>query len=293
MGAQVKNRKILIAGSLGQLGFELLKSKPGGTECLGADLPETDITNREQVLGICREYKPDLIINAAAYTAVDKAETDVELAAAVNIGGAANLAGAAESTGAKMIHISTDFVFDGSSGRPRREDDPTGPLGVYGRTKLEGEKAVLKESPGAVIIRTSWLYSSHGANFVKTMLRLMADGKTLKVVSDQVGSPTWAGGLAMAVWKAAGSGAMEGIYHWSDCGVASWYDFAVAIQEEALGLGLLKNPGEILPVPGEEYPTLAERPAYSVMDTSKIRDELGLPGVHWRKQLRMMMKELD
>lgn len=284
--------KVLITGSGGQLGYELMKRCPAGMECRGADLPEVDITSMDQVGRLCTEFRPDVLINAAAYTAVDRAETEEAAARSVNVEGAGNLAAAAKSCGSRLIHISTDFVFDGASSRPYRVSDPTGPLGVYGKTKILGEKAVLRESPDSVVIRTSWLYSSHGKNFVKTMIKLMAERKQLKVVCDQVGSPTWAGGLAVALWSTVGKPGMKGIFHWSDNGVASWYDFAAAIQEEAVLLGLLRGRTEILPIKGEEYPTPARRPWYSVMDTSETRKELGLRGVHWRENLRIMLREL-
>jgi len=285
-------KRILITGSAGQLGFELLRRCPEGIECQGVDLPELDITNREQVARLAGDFRPEVLVNAAAYTAVDKAESDEAAALAVNVDGPANLAAVARKAGARMIHISTDFVFDGSGKRPYREDDPPDPLGVYGRTKLLGEEAVLRELPGAVIIRTSWLYSSHGNNFVQTMLRLMGEKPRLKVVDDQIGSPTWAGGLAEAVLTTIRNPKARGIYHWSDSGSLSWYQFAVAIQEEALVQGLLDKPVEIVPVPGSEYPTPARRPAYSVMDTSKISRELGLFPAPWRENLRLMLKEL-
>ena len=284
--------KVLITGSNGQLGFELMKRCPGETECRGVDLPEIDITNRDHVNGLCDDFRPDVLINAAAYTAVDQAETEEEAAFAVNVDGAGNLAEAARSCGSRLIHISTDFVFDGASGRPYQVSDPAVPRGVYGKTKLLGEQAVLRELPDAVVIRTSWLYSSHGKNFVRTMLQLMGKGKPLKVVCDQVGTPTWAGGLAAVLWEAVRRPGLRGIYHWSDNGVASWYDFAVAIQEEAVRLGLLERIVEILPIKGEDHRTPAARPSYSVMDIADTRKKLGLQGTHWRENLRIMLREL-
>ena len=284
--------KVLITGSNGQLGFELRKFRPEEIECRGVDLPEIDITNRDQVIGFCEDFRPDVLINAAAYTAVDQAETEEETAYAVNVDGAGNLAEAARSCGSRLIHISTDFVFDGASGRPCRVSDPAVPLGVYGKTKLLGEQAVLRELPDAVVIRTSWLYSSHGKNFVKTMLQLMGKGSQIRAVCDQVGTPTWAGGLAAVLWEVVRRPGLRGIYHWSDNGVASWYDFAVAIQEEAVRLGLLERIVEVLPIRGKDYLTPAARPSYSVMDISKIKEELGVQGSHWRENLRIMLSEL-
>jgi dTDP-4-dehydrorhamnose reductase len=284
--------RVLITGSNGQLGYELQKRCPAGIECRGVDLPELDISRMDQVTQLCMEFKPDVLINAAAYTAVDRAESEEETARLVNVDGAGNLAAAVKSIGSRLLHISTDFVFDGASGRPYKVSDPPGPLGVYGKTKMLGEQAVLREIPDTVVIRTSWLYSSHGSNFVKTMLKLMAERKLLKVVCDQVGSPTWAGGLAAALWATVDRPGMKGIYHWSDNGVASWYDFTSAIQEEAVALGLLDGGTEILPIKGDDYPAPAPRPWYSVMDTFETRKELGMQGSHWRENLRIMLKEL-
>lgn len=287
-----KSFRVLVAGSKGQLGYELLKRSPGGSECLGVDLPETDITNLESILKICFDFQPEVVINAAAYTAVDRAEVEVETARLVNAVGAGNLAEVAEESGSRLISVSTDFVFSGDANRPYKVTDPADPLGIYGKTKLDGERKVREKSPGASIVRTSWLYSSHGNNFVKAMLRLMKERDELKVVCDQVGSPTWAGGLAEALWMMAGKPEARGIYHWSDLGVASWYDFAVAIFEESLLLGLVPDRVRVVPVSSEAYPTPARRPFYSVMDTSKIRGLLGIPGVHWRENLRKMLREL-
>jgi dTDP-4-dehydrorhamnose reductase len=284
--------KVLVTGSRGQLGFELMKRCTAGIECRGVDLPEADITSMEQVLGLCGEFSPDVLINAAAYTAVDRAESEEEAARRVNVDGAANAASACRVSRCRLIHISTDFVFDGASRRPYRITDKPAPLGVYGKTKLLGEEAVLKELPGAAVVRTSWLYSSHGKNFVKVMLALMAEGEQLKIVSDQVGSPTWAGSLAEALWAAVSRPDFRGIHHWSDNGSTSWFEFAVAIQEEAFKLGLLQGKVEIVPVRGVDYQALAARPAYSVMDTSETRRELGMNGSPWRDNLRIMLKEL-
>lgn len=289
---EMRAGKVLIAGFRGQLGFELMKRCPAGIECRGVDLPEADITNREQVLGLCREFSPDVMINAAAYTAVSRAESEEEVARRVNVDGAENAALACRLSGCRLIHISTDFVFDGASRRPYRTTDQPAPLGVYGKTKLLGEEAVLKELPGAAVIRTSWLYSSHGKNFVKTMLAVMAEGEQLKIVSDQVGSPTWAGSLAEALWEAVRRPDFRGIHHWSDNGFTSWFEFAVAIQEEAVSLGLLRGKTEIVPISGIDYPDPVARPAYSVMDTSETRRELGMNGSPWRDNLRIMLNEL-
>ena len=251
-----------------------------------------DITDAQQVQGFFAEHRPALVINAAAYTAVDKAESEPEQAMAVNCKAAANLAGACADTDARLFHVSTDFVFDGSASTPYQPDAPAAPLGEYGRSKLAGEKVVLQALPSAMIVRTAWVYSAFGGNFVKTMLRLMAERDELSVVVDQVGTPTWARGLAQALWLAAERDEMQGIYHWSDAGVCSWYDFAVAIAEEAVDMGLLPRQPLIHPIPGSAYPTPASRPAFSVLDKTSTWQALEIEGLHWREQLRSMLQDL-
>jgi dTDP-4-dehydrorhamnose reductase len=191
-----------------------------------------------------------------------------------------------------VIHVSTDFVFDGTQGRPYAPTDQPNPLGVYGRTKLAGEQAVQRCTPSAVIVRTAWVYSMHGHNFVLKMLRVMEERDEVSVVSDQVGAPTWSRSLAAALWAAVGCPDLRGIYHWTDAGVASRYDFAVAIQEEALAVGLLSRAVPIRPVQTHEYPTPARRPAFSVLDTGATRTALGMTAPHWRVNLRHMLREL-
>ena len=201
------------------------------------------------------------------------------------------LARACASQGVRLIHISTDFVFDGTSSQPYTPGAVTAPLGEYGRSKRGGELALLSAQPEALIVRTGWVYSSFGGNFVKTMLRLMSERDELSVVSDQVGTPTWAQGLAGAVWAAAARPELSGTYHWSDAGVCSWYDFATAICEEALALGLLSRAVKIRPITADQYPTPAQRPAYSVLDKTSSWRDFALEGVHWRAQLRAMLKD--
>jgi dTDP-4-dehydrorhamnose reductase len=218
----------MICGAGGQLGWELRRTAPPDIDLSPFTSRQLDITRKEQVADTVAGIRPALIINGAAYTAVDRAEQESDLAFAVNGRGVANLAEAARQCGARLIHISTDFVFDGSQSHPYLPTDETNPLSVYGASKREGEKLALAILPDALIVRTAWVYSSHGANFVKTMLRLMNDRETIGVVADQVGSPTWANGLARTLWQLSATG-LHGIHHWTDSGVASWYDFAVAI----------------------------------------------------------------
>ena len=283
--------KILLTGANGQLGREMCRSVPGGIELLAMDRASLDIASpalEQQVL----DLRPRVIVNAAAYTAVDRAESQPDSAWAANAAAPAALARAARALDAHLVHLSTDFVFDGTVSRPIAPDARTGPLGVYGASKLEGEHRVREACPGAVVLRTSWVYSAFGANFVKTMLRLMRERDSLRVVADQVGTPTWACGLAGATWELA-LGALRGrTLHWTDLGVASWYDFAVAIQEEALARGMLDRAVPVEPIRTEDYPTPARRPAWSVLDKTDTLAVLDAPRRHWRVALRAMLDDL-
>jgi dTDP-4-dehydrorhamnose reductase len=281
--------KVVIAGANGQLGRTLAETAPQGVDLHPLDLPDFDITDAGNVRRHVTEAVPDLIVNAAAYTAVDRAEEQSDLAFAVNAAGAGHLARAARDIGARLIHLSTDYVFDGGANTPYAPDAECRPLGVYGESKRQGEIAVSDALDDALILRTAWLYSRHGANFVRTMLRLMAQKAHLPVVADQVGTPTWAGTLAAAVWAAAARPGIKGIYHWTDAGVAGWYDFAVAIQEEAVALGKLARPIPIVPIRTADYPTAARRPAYSVLDCASARRDFQLAPIHWREALRRML----
>lgn len=283
--------KVLLTGAAGQLGWELQRTVPQGVALVAVDAAGLDITDSQAVARLVAEERPQAIINAAAYTAVDKAEAEPERARLVNAQGAAHLAQAAKAHDAFLVQLSTDFVFDGASSRPYGPADPPGPLGVYGASKLAGEQAVQQVlGEACAIIRTAWLYSAHGHNFVKTMLRLMAERDEVRVVADQIGTPTWAHGLAAAVWQLT-CRSLPGIHHWSDAGVASWYDFAVAIQEEAVALGLLDRTIPVVPITTADYPTPARRPAYSVLDKAATWALLGGAAPHWRVQLRRMLHE--
>lgn len=284
-------QKVVVLGAAGQLGRELVQSAGTQVECVALTRRDLDIGDPVAVADSLAQLAPELLINAAAYTAVDAAEKEVAAAHCANAEGPAHLARACKDMGARLIHISTDFVFDGAASMPYPVDAPTAPLGEYGRSKLAGEQAVRAILPEALVLRTGWVYSSYGNNFVKTMLRLMADREELGVVADQVGTPTWASGLASAVWAAAQKPGLRGIYHWSDAGVCSWYDFAVAICEEACALGLLARPVNVRPIPASAYPTPAQRPSYSVLDKADSWRDFALEGVHWRQQLRNMLNE--
>jgi len=294
--------KILVTGKNGQLGSELQKTCPSNVELICFGSKELDISNAEQVNELLITHSPDIVINAAAYTAVDKAETDTDTAYAVNEQGAANLANTCKNIDAKLIHISTDFVFDGISTMPYTASDATNPLGVYGASKLAGEQAI-NEILGsqATIVRTAWVYSVFGNNFVKTMLRLMAEKEQLGIVGDQVGTPTWAAGLANMLWALVAKASSEQvlntentatILNWTDAGVASWYDFAVVIQELAIEQGLLTKSIPISAIPAASYPTPAKRPAFSVLNKAQAEEISGVKTVHWRTQLKAMLTEL-
>jgi dTDP-4-dehydrorhamnose reductase len=283
--------KVLVVGAGGQLGQELQRTTPQDVECVPMTRAQLDIADPSVVAKCIATVAPQVVVNAAAYTAVDKAESEPEAAHRGNAVGPGVLAQACAQHGVRLIHISTDFVFDGSSSQPYRPESATAPLGEYGRSKRDGELAVLRAHPEALILRTGWVYSRFGGNFVKTMLRLMGEREELSVVIDQVGTPTWAHGLAEAVWAAVARPQLRGIYHWSDAGVCSWYDFAVAICEEGLSLGLLSRPVKIRPIPAAEYPTPAQRPAYSVLDKANSWRDFAVEGVHWRQQLRAMLAD--
>ncbi len=286
--------KVLITGSNSQLGQELQHTLPKGVKLHACDAKSLDITNAEKVCSTIEKLQPDIVINTAAYTAVDAAETQQEIAYAVNAIGAKNIARACRKFGSRLIHISTDFVFSGDSPLPYLPDDKPEPVNVYGNTKYQGELAVIEEMEGeALIIRTAWMYSIYGQNFVKTILRLLRDEKKLSVVCDQIGSPTWARPLAAKIWKAALSfKKLKGVYHLSDAGMASRFDFAVAIQSEALKIGLLDSKLPISPIRSRQPPSPAQRPANGALDCSKTYEYLCLTPVHWQQYLGEMMREI-
>ncbi|UIP27215.1 dTDP-4-dehydrorhamnose reductase [Photobacterium sp. TLY01] len=296
-------KKVIITGHGGQLATELSLTAPSTMHIVSFSSKQLDITNRESVRDTLCNEKPDLIINAAAYTAVDKAESDVEAAYAVNALGSENLAIVCQELSTKLIHISTDFVFDGSKTTPYQVDDETNPLSVYGASKLAGEEKIAAILGGnATIIRTAWVYSVHGNNFVKTMLRLMQEKEQLGVVWDQVGTPTWAKGLAEMIWRLveqSGSSFCADyrsekpvLLHWTDAGVASWYDFAIAIQELAIEKGLLAKAIPVIPIPASHYPTPAKRPSFSVIDKTAAETASCGRALHWRQQLSTMLEEM-
>ena len=283
---------VMILGSEGQLGLALMNGRPKEADVVPLDM-EVDITNPDALKKAFAQHKPKVVVNAAAYTNVEGAEDDEMTALAVNGEAPGHIVELADEHGARMIQVSTDFVFDGKHHRPYTPEDEAAPLSVYGLSKLKGERAVLASDGNHAVVRTSWLYFYYGNNFVQTMLRLFNERDELTVVADQVGTPTSAITLAALIWKmvAAEPEAMKGLWHYSDCGVASWYDFAVTIQGMAFAQGLLQEPCTILPVSSDEYPTKAHRPFYSVMDSSKTRERFEFPAIPWMMALREVMAE--
>jgi dTDP-4-dehydrorhamnose reductase len=285
--------RALITGAGGQVGLTLLEHPPAGWTVVGCGTADLDVTRPDQVREVLERERPTVVIHTAAYTAVDAAESDAERAEAVNARGTAHVAEAARAVGARLVHVSTDFVFDGASGRPYGPEETPRPLGVYGRTKLAGEREAIRVlGDRALIVRTAWVYSRHCRNFVLTMLRQMRERDEIGVVCDQIGTPTWARPLADALWTAAALPGLVGVLHWTDAGVASWYDFAVAIQEEALAAGLLARAVPLRPLSTDQYPTPARRPANSVLDKRSTWVALARTPKHWRVNLRRMLQEL-
>ena len=286
--------KVLLTGAAGQLGQALIASTPPQVELIAFSRAELDLANPEACRAAVQAQRPDWVLNAGAYTAVDKAESEPELAQAVNAGAPGAFAEALAETGGRLLQVSTDFVFNGEQGRPYQPDQALDPLGVYGASKAAGEAAAL-QLPGARVLRTSWVYGSVGKNFCLTMLRLhalkAAAGEALGVVADQVGCPTSTLTLAAACWSAIVQQA-DGprILHWSDAGVASWYDFAVAIGELGVRAGLLERAARVTPLTTADYPTPAQRPSYSLLDCTTSRAALGLETLHWREGLAEVLR---
>lgn len=282
--------KVLVLGG-GQIARAVGAAAPVQHEVVIRTHAELDIVDEATLARTFAEVRADWIVNAAAYTAVDLAEDETAQAIAVNDTAVALIDRAAARERSRLLHLSTDFVFDGESTRAYLPADQTNPLSVYGSSKLGGERHVVAGGAG-IVLRTSWVYAASGKNFVLTMLRLMKEKDRINVVCDQIGAPTWATSAAAAIWGLIDVQAAPGIYHWTDLGVASWYDFAVAIQDEALARGLLPRAVPILPIHSSEYPTKARRPAFSVLDSASTRSLITAPARHWRHNLRVMLDEL-
>jgi dTDP-4-dehydrorhamnose reductase len=287
--------RVLVTGAGGQVGHELRRLRwPAGYEVAAYDRAGLDIAQRDAVFAAVASERPGIVVNAAAYAGVDKAESERDAAYAGNCTGPANLATACREAGIPLIHISTDYVFDGSKSGPYREDDPVSPLGAYGETKEEGDRAVREALPAHVILRTAWVYSVHGHNFVKTMLRLAADRPVLRVVADQIGSPTSAADIAAAiatiVQRIAAGNTRWGTYHFAGGGAVTWHGFATAIFEEAAPWR--GAPPRIDAISTADYPTPARRPANSVLDCTRIGEAFGIVPRPWREQLADVIREL-
>ena len=282
---------ILVTGANGQLGSEMRRlGAVSPNNYIFTDVAELDITNADAVMYVAKHYSIDAIINCAAYTNVDKAESDEATAELINATAVANLAAAMKEVGGTLFHVSTDYVFGSEGNTPRTEDMPLNPLGVYGRTKLHGEQAILESGCKALIFRTAWLYSEFGNNFLKTMLRLTAEKEQLNVVFDQVGTPTYAGDLALAIFSIIEAGVYEGnegIYHFSNEGVCSWYDFAVEIAAAAGNTNCRINPCH-----SSEFPSPVTRPPYSVLDKTKIKNTFDIDIPHWRESMEYCIKRI-
>ena len=289
--------KILLTGAAGQLGHALRQQLPEGVDLIATSRTELDLADADACRAAVLEHRPDWVLNAGAYTAVDKAESEPELALAVNGGAPRAFAEALLETGGRLLQVSTDFVFNGQQGSPYWPGQPRDPLGVYGATKAAGEEAVEQVLGGTgrgVILRTSWVMGPVGKNFALTMLRLHrergASGQALGVVEDQVGCPTSTASLAAACWRVITANVQEPVLHWSDAGAASWFDVAVAVGELGQELGLLLQPAAVNPLTTAEYPLPAQRPSYSLLDCSSSRRALGLAPTPWRQALRQLLE---
>jgi dTDP-4-dehydrorhamnose reductase len=289
--------KLLVIGKNGQLASALASLPPAADlEITFAGLPEVDLTKAGSAMSAITDAAPDIIINTAAYTAVDQAEHEPERAFAVNDRGAGEIGAAAASVGARLIHVSTDYVFDGRSNHPLTETSPTGPVNVYGQSKLAGEQAVRKNCADALIVRTSWLYGPYGSNFVQTVLRLAMERDELRIVDDQVGSPTSASDLAEALlgiaarWRGGDRTGAGEIYHFAGSEACSWAEFARGIVEMSAELGAKR--AAVVPIASKDYPTAATRPAYTVLDCSKFDRDFDLPRRGWRTALAPVVGEL-
>lgn len=273
---------ILILGSSGQLGCALQRTAPEGMPIVAHDLAETDIRNQAAIAATMSAVRPRVIINCAAFTNVDAAEAQPDDAHTANALAPGLLAEAAVEARCRLIHLSTDYVFDGCAHTPYRPDAPCAPLSVYGETKLEGERRVLSVAPESTIVRTAWVHSGGGANFVRTTVRVLTSGRSMRVVDDQIGTPTRAFSLAKAIWSIVDRPELRGILHFTDSGAASWFDVAVTVLEALRDMGRLPAGADVIPIPTSEYPTPARRPAYSVLDKHGSWRAIEFTPAHWR-----------
>lgn len=278
--------RALITGAGGQLAHELIATAPAGVRLKAVNHTECDITSQRSVEHTFDSFRPDVVINTAAYTAVDAAEDAPDLSFLVNARGAETVAASAERAGSRTIHISTDYVFDGNRSTPYPPDAPTNPLNIYGASKLEGERLVLAAAPSALVVRVGWLYSKTGKNFLSRIVAGAAASQPLRVVRDQIGCPTLAREFAAAIWGAS-EAELRGVYHWANAGSTTWYDFAVESERVARELGLHgRGFPQIVGVTSEEYPSRAKRPRYSVLDPTRLAEALHTPPAGWQDALR-------
>ena len=286
--------RILVIGSAGQLGQELQQTLVPYGEVVAVDRKTLDLSQPDQIRELVQQLQPQIVINAAAYTAVDQAEKEHETARMINAIAPTILAQEVQKLKALLIHVSTDYVFDGSKNHPYTENDIPNPLSIYGQSKLAGEQGIQENCQSYLILRTAWVYGAYGkSNFVKTMLRLGSEREEVRVVTDQIGTPTWAKNIADAIAQLTSLRPNTGIYHYTNSGVASWYDFAVAIFEEAKQLGFPLKIQRVIPITTAEYPTPAQRPTYSVLSCRKISAVLNTYPPHWRQELRQMLKSVN
>ncbi len=295
--------KILLTGSEGQLGRALISYKPNNFELIAKSKKDLDITNDQECITTISKEKPKWVINASAYTLVDQAEINHQAAFSVNSNGIKNLAKAMKKLGGNLLHFSTDFVFSGNQSKPYTPDQKANPINIYGKSKARGENALqesLNKTNQGIILRTSWLIGSVGRNFALTILKSHKEQENISVVCDQIGSPTSTSSLARASWKliqlkesaSINNIQIPNIYHYSDAGIASWYDLAIAIGEISEELGLIKKAAKVIPIPSSCYPTKALRPTFSVLDCSSTYQLLGLEPLHWRSSLYELLQEL-
>ena len=291
--------KVLLTGAAGQLGQALIAQQPAGIELIATTRQELDLASAESCRAAVHHHQPDWVLNAGAYTAVDKAESEAELAHAVNAGAPAAFAAALHEQDGRLLQLSTDFVFNGRQGTPYRPEQQRDPLGVYGSSKAAGEeavRAVFGDGSRGLILRTSWVIGPVGKNFALTMLRLHQERDQLGVVADQVGCPTSTLNLAKACWQAiqrSGDGVvLPPVMHWSDAGAASWYDVAVAVGRIGAELGLIDRPADVNPITTADYPTPATRPGYSLLDCTTSRSALQLRGEHWLDALKTILEQV-
>jgi dTDP-4-dehydrorhamnose reductase len=285
---------VLLTGASGQVGKDLVHTCPDKINLLALDKHTLDISNHDNIKKIFNKFKPNLVINAAAYTSVENAEAEKELAYQINRNGVANIALACKTNNIRLIHYSTDYVFDGKNSFPYTTQYKPNPINVYGQSKLEGEKKALEINHGkTLIIRTSWIYSNHGNNFVNTMLKLMNENESIEIITDQTGTPTWARSVAKITWRFVIHPEFNGVFNFSDSGSTTWFEFAKEIQSVATKYNILNNATKIIPIATDDYPSNVKRPLYSVLDCNKTWELLNVKPDDWRTSLGKMLRNYN